>query len=145
MSRKRQVAISTAAMLVVSFAMSALFLWHIDRLRSYAAVNDALYVTSPKLLKHLSLGYEGLLADVYWTRAVQYYGGLHHTGGGNYELLWPLLNITTQLDSHIIPAYEYGATFLSAKPPLGAGTPEKAIQLMEYGIRQNSNDWHLYY
>jgi tetratricopeptide (TPR) repeat protein len=97
------------------------------------------------MLKHMSLGYEGLLADVYWTRAVQYYGGLHHIGGGRYELLWPLLNITTQLDPHIIPAYEYGATFLSAAPPNGAGIPEKAIQLMEYGITQNPNDWHLYY
>ena len=30
---------------------------------------------SPKAVKRLSLGYDGLLADIYWTRAVQYFGG----------------------------------------------------------------------
>jgi tetratricopeptide (TPR) repeat protein len=104
-----------------------------------------LYVSSPKFLKRASLGFDGLLADIYWTRAVQYFGGMHHTGGGTYRLLWPLLNITTQLDPHLIPAYEFGSTFLSAKPPNGAGTPEKAIELVEYGIRNNPGDWHLYY
>jgi tetratricopeptide (TPR) repeat protein len=117
----------------------------LDTLRPHATLQEFLYISSPKLLKRASLGYEGLLADVYWTRAVQYYGGIHHMGGGDYKLLWPLLNITTQLDSRITPAYEYGATFLSAAPPEGAGTPEKAIQLMEYGIEHNPNDWHLYY
>ena len=110
-----------------------------------ATVQDVLYVSSPKLLKRLSLGYEGLLADVYWTRAVQYFGEKHHAGGGRYELLWPLLNITTQLDPHLIPAYAFGQTFLSARPPNGAGVPEKAIELVEYGIRNNPDDWHLYY
>ena len=28
----------------------------------------------------MSLGYDGLLADIYWTRAVQYFGGKHHDG-----------------------------------------------------------------
>jgi tetratricopeptide (TPR) repeat protein len=122
-----------------------MLLREVDHVRSGATLNEFLYISSPKLVKRLSLGYEGLLADIYWTRAVQYYGGIHHVGGGRYELLWPLLNITTQLDPHIIPAYLYGATFLTDKPPNGAGVPEKAIQLMNYGIRQNPNDWHLYY
>jgi tetratricopeptide (TPR) repeat protein len=117
----------------------------VDRVRSGATLNEFLYISSPKLVKRLSLGYEGLLADIYWTRAVQYYGSTHHAGGGRYELLRPLLDITTQLDPHIIPAYLYGATFLTAKPPHGAGTPEKAIELMEHGIRNNPDDWHLYY
>ena len=145
MSASKKVTLVAGTLFLFSAVSSVLLLRELDQVRKGATLREFLYISSPKLLKHLSLGYEGLLADVYWTRAVQYYGGLHHTGGGNYELLWPLLNITTQLDSHINPAYEYGATFLSAKPPLGAGTPEKAIQLMEYGIRQNSNDWHLYY
>ncbi|HEV2699374.1 MAG TPA: hypothetical protein VGU90_15375 [Terriglobales bacterium] len=145
MSASRKVTIVAGTLFLFSAVSSVLLLRELDQVRKGATLREFLYISSPKLLKHLSLGYEGLLADVYWTRAVQYYGGLHHTGGGNYELLWPLLNITTQLDSHIIPAYEYGATFLSAKPPLGAGTPEKAIQLMEYGISQNPTDWHLYY
>ena len=142
---KRKITLAASAVVVICGLTSVLLLHALDRVRSGATLQEFIYISSPKMLKHMSLGYEGLLADVYWTRAVQYYGGLHHIGGGRYELLWPLLNITTQLDPHIIPAYAYGATFLSAAPPDGAGIPEKAIQLMEYGITQNPNDWHLYY
>jgi len=145
MSGPKKITITAAAVFLCAAITSILLLRELDRVRTGATLQEFLYISSPKMLKRLSLGYEGLLADVYWTRAVQYYGGLHHIGGGRYELLWPLLNITTRLDPHIIPAYEYGATFLSAKPPNGAGVPQKAIQLMEYGISQNPDDWHLYY
>lgn len=141
----RRVKDTAVVLLVFSMAASVLLVRQVDQLRSGAMLQEVLYVSSPKLLKRLSLGYDGLLADVYWTRAVQYYGGMHHSGGGNYELLAPLLNITTQLDPHLIPAYEFGGTFLSAKPPQGAGLPQKAIGLVEYGIRNNPDDWHLYY
>jgi tetratricopeptide (TPR) repeat protein len=104
-----------------------------------------LFVSSPKLLKRLCLGYDGLLADIYWTRTVQYFGGTHSRGGGTYKLLWPLLNITTQLDPHLIPAYEFGETFLVAKPPQGAGDPEKAIELARSGIQNNPDNWRMYY
>ena len=38
-------------------------------------ITDVLYLPSGKVLRQLSLGYEGLLADIYWTRVVQYFGG----------------------------------------------------------------------
>src|SRR6266566_1064472 len=145
MIRSRQVTAAAAGLLLLCMAASAVLLRQVDQVRTAATLQDVLYVSSPKLLKRLSLGYEGLLADVYWTRAVQYFGEKHHAGGGRYELLWPLLNITTQLDPHLIPAYAFGQTFLSARPPNGAGVPEKAIELVEYGIRNNPDDWHLYY
>jgi tetratricopeptide (TPR) repeat protein len=141
----RRVRVTASAILILAMAASVLFLREVDQVRSGATLQEVLYVSSPKLLKRLSLGYDGLLADVYWTRAVQYYGGMHHAGGGSYDLLLPLLNITTQLDPHLIPAYEFGGTFLSAKPPRGAGVPLKAVELVEYGIRNNPDDWHLYY
>src|SRR5262245_55482720 len=93
----------------------------------------------------MSLGYEGLLADVYWTRAVQYFGDRHRSGAKDYALLGPLLEITTSLDPHLLVAYDYGSTFLSPPPPNGAGQPERAIKLTEYGIQHNPNEWKLYY
>jgi len=144
MSVSRKVTLVAGTLLLMSAVSSVLLLQQLDRVRSGATLQEFLYISSPKMLKRLSLGYEGLLADIYWTRAVQYYGGAHYSGGGRYQLLWPLLNITTQLDPHIIPAYEYGATFLTARPPTGAGMPQHAIELMEYGIRNNPDDWHLY-
>ena len=134
-----------SGVLIVSMALSVGLLFHIDKIRPTAALDNVLYLSSPRAIKKLSLGYQGLMADIYWTRVVQYYGGVHRAGGGKYELLWPLLNITTHLDPHLTQAYEFGGSFLSAKPPSGAGLPDKAVELVEYGISQNPNDWHLYY
>ena len=145
MIRSRQVTCIASALLVCGMATAALLIHAVDELRPSATLQQMLYITSPKLLKRLSLGYDGLLADIYWTRTVQYFGGTHSRGGGNYQLLWPLLNITTQLDPHLIPAYEFGETFLVAKPPEGAGAPDKAIELVRHGIQNNPGDWHLYY
>ena len=145
MMRSGRITVIAGSMLLLCLATSGLLLRQVDRVRTGAMAEQVLYVSSPKFLQRLSLGYSGLMADIYWTRAVQYYGGMHHAGGGRYELLWPLLNITTQLDPHLTSAYQFGGTFLSAKPPNGAGIPAKAIELVEYGIRNNPDDWHLYY
>jgi len=145
MMRSRRVTTCIAsALLIVMGAGSVFLLRRVDQLRTGVTLEEVLYVSSPKLLKRASLGYSGLLADIYWTRAVQYYGGKHQQAM-RYDLLWPLLNITTQLDPHLIPAYLFGGTFLSQKPPDGAGDAAKAIELVEFGIRNNPDDWHLYY
>jgi tetratricopeptide (TPR) repeat protein len=145
MSGSRRTAITAGILLVACLAGSALLLHHLDRIRSRATLEDVLYVSSPKVLKRLSLGYDGLLADVYWTRAVQYFGNRHHVGAADYNLLAPLLEITTTLDPHLTVAYEFGASFLAPPPPNGAGMPERAIKLVEYGIHNNPDDWKLYY
>jgi len=145
MTQSSHVRTVASLVLVVSMAGSITLLWHIDRSHSAATLDNALYLPSPPLIKRLSLGYDGLMADVYWTRAVQYYGSMHRSGGGKYELLWPLLNITAHLDPHLRQAYEYGSTFLAVKPPNGAGLPDKAVELVKFGISQNQEDWRLYY
>ena len=145
MKGSQRITMVAGTTLVLSLAVSALLLWRIDNIRSTATLDDAIYVTSPKLLKRLSLGYDGLLADIYWTRAVQYYGTMHRDGGGEYKLLWPLLNLTAQLDPKLTRTYEFGGAFLSANPPMGAGLPDRAVELVEYGIRENPDNWHLYY
>lgn len=134
-----------AALLIANLGCAVLLLQRVDRIHSTSNLDEVLYISSPKLLKRLSLGYDGLLADIYWTRAVQYYGSKHHLGGGSFELLPSLLNIATQLDPHLIPAYEFGGTFIATPPPNGAGLPQQAIQLVEYGIRNNPDNWRLYY
>jgi tetratricopeptide (TPR) repeat protein len=131
--------------LILSLAASVLALRGIDRLRPQAAAEEILYFNSPKILKRLSLGYNGLLADVYWTRAVQYFGFRHHSGTRGYDLLAPLLEITTNLDPNLVVAYEFGASFLAPPPPDGAGEPEQAIKLMEFGVQNNPDNWRLYY
>jgi tetratricopeptide (TPR) repeat protein len=105
--------------------------------------NDLL-ITSPKLLKTASLEFAPLLAEIYWTRAVQYYGEKHAANDANLMLLWPLLNIATTLDPNLLPAYRFGAMFLSDAPPRGAGRPDLAVELIERGIRANPDYWRFY-
>jgi tetratricopeptide (TPR) repeat protein len=145
MIRSRQITAIAGTVLICSMVSAVLLTRGIDHSLPTAPLQQMLYISSPKLLKRLCLGYEGLLADIYWTRTVQYFGDTHRKGGGTYQLLWPLLNITTQLDPHLIPAYEFGETFLVAKPPQGAGDPGKAIELALSGIQNNPGDWRLYY
>ena len=111
---------------------------------SLSQERDDVLLRSGKLVKVMSLEYAPLLADVYWTRVVQYYGNKHMRGQANLELLWPLLDITTTLDPNLLISYRFGAMFLSQAAPGGAGRPDLAVQLIERGIRANPDYWRLY-
>ena len=145
MKASRQVTVVFSLLLLGCVAASVLLLRHLDEMRTGATLEEVLYISSPKALKKMSLGYNGLLADIYWTRAVQYFGSKHHQGARSFDLLAPLLEITTTLDPQLLVAYEYGANFLAPKPPDGGGMPERAIELEEFGIRNNPSEWRLYY
>ncbi len=145
MSATRRTSVVALVTLLASMAGAMLMLNAIDGPWRNAADHEALYLRSAKVLQRMSLGYTGLLADIYWTRAVQYFGEEHHKDSSNYALLAPLLDITTQLDPRLLPAYEFGANFLAPKPPLGAGLPDAALALIDYGIKHNPDDWRLYY
>ena len=125
MSQRRKISLVAGACVVLSLAASAVILHRTDQLRPQATIEEVLYLSSPKVLKRASLGYDGLLADIYWTRAVQYFGGRRHNDARSYNLLFPLLEITTELDPHLEVAYEFGGSFLAPPPPNGAGQPEQ--------------------
>jgi len=145
MTSCQRTTICAASILLFSTVGSVLLLHHVDEIRPRDIVDDTLYVASPKLLKRASLGFDGLMACIYWTRAVQYFGHRHLLRKTSYNELGPLLEITTALDPHLLPPYQFGSTFLSPAPPNGAGQPERAIRLMEYGIQNNPDNWRLYY
>ena len=105
---------------------------------------DDLVLRSGPLLRAMSLEYAPLIADLYWTRAVQYYGDKQAHDDPKIELLWPLLDVATTLDPHLIVAYRFGSMFLSEPPPQGAGTPQRGIELLERGIRENPEFWRFY-
>jgi hypothetical protein len=90
------------------------------------------------------LGYEGLLADVYWTRVVQYFGRKRLAHSTEFTLLGPLLQITADLDPHLLIAYRFGSIFLADKPPRGAGQPMEALALLHRGIVANPDYWRLW-
>ncbi len=145
MKSRRQTTFIASGCLAISLIVTILILRRVDQLRPQATLDEVLYISSPKVLERASLGYKGLMADIYWTRTVQYFGQRHYRSAQSYNLLAPLLEITTHLDPHLLVAYQFGASFLAPKPPSGPGQPDRAVQLIEYGIQNNPNEWRLYY
>jgi tetratricopeptide (TPR) repeat protein len=109
---------------------------------------EVLYLRSPKAIGRLVLGFDALAADVYWIRAIQYYGGTRlrpDQREKNYELLYPLLDLTTSLDPYFNIAYRFGAIFLAEPQPGGAGRPDQAIALLRKGIAAQPNRWEYFH
>jgi len=117
----------------------------IERLEGrYRAQEEVLYLWSGEQVKRLLPGFEGIAADLYWLRTVQYFGGERaFAAEKRFELLLPLIEITTTLDPRLEIAYRYGAVFLSEAPPAGAGRPRDGIELLKRGACQLPDSWPL--
>jgi len=105
---------------------------------------ELIFYASEARFSRLGGGYSGLLAAIYWTRAVQYYGRHRLAHATEFSLLGPMLDITTTLDPHLLIAYRFGSLFLAGKPPEGAGDPQRAIHLLQRGIVANPDYWRLW-
>jgi len=111
----------------------------------YRTTEEILYLWSGEDVRKLFPGLEGLMADVYWIRTVQYFGGQRAFGKDKkFEVLEPLIDITVTLDPRFEIAYRYGATFLAEPWPVGAGRPEQGVRLLERGARANPSSWFIY-
>jgi tetratricopeptide (TPR) repeat protein len=108
---------------------------------------DLLFFSSPTAVKRMALGYDALIADFYWMRAIQYYGRRDEADKRplRYKNLSALLDITTTLDPNLLDAYRAGSDFLAEPDPIGAGQPQEALNLLDKGIRAHPQDWQLQY
>ena len=114
--------------------------------------NERLYVDGATA-KRLTFAFNGIAADWYWMRSLQYVGGKivryedSHDGRFNLgnlssldlKLLAPLLRVTTTLDPQFMAPYEFGAFIL---PEVN---PDEAISILDYGIAANPSSWRLHH
>ena len=107
---------------------------------------QTLYLPSGPVLGRLALSFDALLADVYWMRAVNHYGStkMSEDEDKSYDLLYPLLDITTSLDPRFNVAYRFGSIFLTEAFPDGPGRPDLAVALLQKGIRSNPSKWEYF-
>jgi hypothetical protein len=76
------------------------------RLGTFRAQEESLYLWSGWQVKTMAPGFENLLADLYWLRTVQYFGGQRvYAKDKKFELLEPLIEITTTLDPRLEIAF----------------------------------------
>jgi tetratricopeptide (TPR) repeat protein len=109
---------------------------------------EELYLNAATV-KRASLGFNGLAADWYWMRSLQYVGGkimklpehvqLDHLGQLNLKLLAPLLDAATTLDPQFMEPYLYAAVVL---PDVDV---QPAIRIVKKGIAANPSSWRLYH
>ena len=106
---------------------------------------DDLVLRSGRLLKAMSLEYAPLMADLYWTRAVQYYGdkNVRHDSQLRFAVAAAGCDddARSQLDSGLSVRFD---VFERSPRRSGAGRPEQAIQLSDRGIRANPDYWRFY-
>jgi len=111
------------------------------------ASDENLYLNA-KTAKRISLGFNGLAADWYWMRSLQYVGkkilssqnvALDDLSQLNLQLLPQLLENATTLDPEFLDPYEYAAIVLPAI------NVNEAIRITHKGIEANPNAWRLYH
>lgn len=102
-----------------------------------------MYLRSGRVADRAFLSFDALASDIYWIRTIQHYGRdrksprVEH----RFELLQPLLDLTTTLDPHFNIAYRFGAIFLSMDAPDGPARPGQAIALLEKGLTADPRRW----
>jgi tetratricopeptide (TPR) repeat protein len=112
-----------------------------------AVADESLYLNG-RTAKRMSLGFNGLAADWYWMRSLQYVGRkiinaenlpIDRLEQLNLKLLAPLLDTATTLDPEFLDPYEYAAVVLPAIDV------NEAIRITKKGIDANPNAWRLYH
>jgi hypothetical protein len=157
----RDVARGVGVAAVGSALLAAAIQVQAARERAYPAPDvepDAVVLTSGAV-RQLAGAHRALAADVYWIRAIQYYGGAKRRIAERppvpepppllvavdvppeYSQLYALLDITTTLDPLFEIAYRFGAIFLAEAYPNGAGSSELAVRLLEKGLRAQPDKW----
>ena len=142
--------LALALIVVIGMTCVALLVRRIDTLRppeDPKAIDESLYLDG-KTARRISLGFNGLAADWYWMRSLQYVGRkiindrdvpLDNLRLLNLKLLAPLLDTATTLDPEFLDPYEYAAIVLPAI------NVNDAIRITNKGIDANPNAWRLYH
>ena len=104
-----------------------------------------------------------LAADLYWIRAIQYFGSRSHVARArqadplepppslsleppvSFDQLYSLLDIATTLDPRFNIAYRFGAIFLAEQYPEGPGRPDLAVSLLEKALAVSPDKWQYWH
>ena len=151
--------VAAVAAIAVLFAVAVWLQTLRDRRYQLASSDEETLYLSRRATGRVVFSQRPLASDLYWIRAIQYYGG--HTKDATarvedalepppalaarapvaFDLLYPLLDITTTLDPRFNIAYRFGSIFLAANSPEGPGRPDLAVTLLEKGLKAAPEKW----
>jgi tetratricopeptide (TPR) repeat protein len=148
-TKERSKILALGSIIVLGMTAAILVVQWIDHRKPAAnTVDDESLYLNPKTARRMSLAFNGLAADWYWMRSLQYVGKkiinlpddveLDNLQQLNLKLLPSLLDTATTLDPEFFDPYEYAAVVL---PSIDV---DQAIRITEKGIAANPDAWRLY-
>lgn len=133
---------------IINIALSLLFvpithyshLFLIDYYESQKySIEQVFNLPSPEITKIASVGFDNLIADILWLRLIQYYGSTQ-----SFDTLLPelysLVNNIITLNPNFVDAYILSSYALSDNKEF-----DKAVDILEKGIKANPDEWFLSY
>jgi tetratricopeptide (TPR) repeat protein len=101
-------------------------------------VRDPTWLPDGGVVRVASMGQRQLLAAAYWLKTVQYMGEMALTRG-DWRALYPLADITTDLDPRFAYAYQVAGSNLAGL----ANRHDEADRILQKGMRNVPDRWSL--
>jgi tetratricopeptide (TPR) repeat protein len=102
------------------------------------SVDQVFNLPSPEITKITSIGFDNFVTDILWLKLIQYYGS--HEVSELLPELYSLVNNILTLDPKFVDAYILSSYALSDNKEF-----DKAVNILERGIKENPNEWFLSY
>jgi tetratricopeptide (TPR) repeat protein len=163
MTPRSRAAVAAAVVAVIGLGGISAALQVIRDRRPLPSGNEETLFLTERAAGRSIFTFRTLAADLYWIRAIQYFGGHSRTARTfqgdalappasistdpteSFDQLYQLLDITTTLDPRFNIAYRFGSIFLSAHYPEGPGRPDLAIKLLEKGLKAAPEKWQYWH
>ncbi len=101
----------------------------------------SLNLPSPDDAKLSTLGFDQLMADMYWLAFINYEGDTAARGKDNFRHCSEYLDLITGLDPHFLQPYWFCAFSVGADQK----RPDLADKIIRRGLETNPNNWYLPY
>jgi tetratricopeptide (TPR) repeat protein len=105
-----------------------------------ASADDELVVPDPQVAKLLAFGFDAVMSDFYWMRAVQIVGSTQGPYGRSHTLA-ALIDVVTTLDPHVDHPYRFAAVWINDDE----ASVRKSNELIRRGIAHHPDDWRGYF
>lgn len=99
------------------------------------------FVPSPDHVRALAVGFDAILADYQWLRAIQVVGSVQAVDHDRAEHLGRLIDVVTTLNPHVDHPYRFAAIWLTHDE----GQVREGIRLLRRAIRNHPDDWRNYF
>jgi hypothetical protein len=107
---------------------------------SRVAHTDGAFIPDPQVAKIAAVGFEAVLADLHWIRAVQIVGSARtHVGHG--ATIGALIDVVTTLDPWVDHPYRFAAVWMNDDE----ASVRQANELIRRGIKHHPDDWRGYF